>query len=560
MRARLIVGSLTVACLAPGALARDAIRYLNDQRRCTAAFGGNGSGSTYQDRPLAFQNYQGGVTLQPSNSQETWLGASDQLSSMSGDGIALTGSAQASVTGTPDSNLYAQGLATLDIWFAFDAHTEYTLAGSVSETGDDLSGATITLTDEGGGVIESITSQPGQPSSFNRQGNLSPGNYHIVATILARARMPAGAPTAGSACSMLFSAAVQLEHGNSVMQFSDTQGRNGWFYGYWDRTSDPNGAYSSEEVTMFSPEAWTGTDWAMSQGSSPWTCLYSNTATPNGLNSGHEHWAVRRWISDFNGVAKVTGTIRKVNTGCGDGTINYIIADGAYILRQDLRPDDGVGTGYSVNVRVHVGSVLDFVTAPGANDACDRTRFTAHITPIAEPIMDAGLGFSGVQGLNGWSYGWYRPATDRTEPGYQPVDFRPLPGYAWTGVRWYRVEAPAPRTIISYSHACPNDNAQGTGGPYWVIRRWTSNYAGNARLTGTLQKVAVACGDGVRGVILKNGAAIWTGDLDANSAMGFAIDFIVSVHQGDLFDFAVQDRSDDGCDITRFTATMVPAP
>jgi hypothetical protein len=358
---------------------------------------------------------------------------------------------------------------------------------------------------------------------------------------------------------MRFSASAPGERANSVTQFTGTQGANGWYYGFWDRTADANGVYSSEDVTLFEPSAWNGSEWVASPSQCN-TCIYSNSIHPNGTNSGHEQWAVRRWISDFDGIAQITGTIRKVTTSAGDGTVNYIIVDGVYVLRQDLLFNDGLGTSYSVNARVHVGSVLDFVTTPGGNDSSDRTRFTAHVTPIPEPIMDTGLGFSGSQSWSGWWYGWYRPATDHSDPGYQPQDFRALPANAWTGARWYRLEAPAPRTLISYSHMTPNENNQGTGGPYWVIRRWMSNFAGIAQLSGTLQKVAVSCGDGTRGVIYQNGTPIWTGDLAANDAMGLAFDFPLVVHDGDVFDFAVEDLLNDGCDMTRFTATLNQAP
>src|SRR5205814_2346818 len=111
---------------------------------------------------------------------------------------------------------------------------------------------------------------------------------------------------------------------------------NGWFYGYWDRTTDSNGVYSSADVTLFDPGSFDGTRWAITGTPPPWTNIYNNTVHPNGPNSGHEQWVVRRWISDFTGVASLSGTIRKVSTGSGDGTVNYIIVDGVYVLRQDL--------------------------------------------------------------------------------------------------------------------------------------------------------------------------------------------------------------------------------
>src|SRR5438045_1835783 len=116
MHPGLIVSTLVVLVSGAAAKATDPIRYLNDSRRCTAAFGGNGSGSTWQDRPFAFQDYQGGVTIQPSNGLETWLGESDQISWMSGEAMAVTGTAQALVTGVATSHIFSQDQANFDIW------------------------------------------------------------------------------------------------------------------------------------------------------------------------------------------------------------------------------------------------------------------------------------------------------------------------------------------------------------------------------------------------------------------------------------------------------------
>jgi len=202
-----LTASVLLILAAAGNAAADPIRYLNDSRRCVAAFGGNGAGSTWQDRPFAFQPYQGGVTLEPSNGFETWHGDSSQVSWMSGEAMALTGAAHAAVTGTPSSHIFAQGQANFDVWFAADEPLQYTLAGSLAESGHELSATTITLQSEAGVMIESISSQPGLPSLFARQGSLAAGHYHLVATIFARAQIPGGLASSGNAAGeMLFSA------------------------------------------------------------------------------------------------------------------------------------------------------------------------------------------------------------------------------------------------------------------------------------------------------------------------------------------------------------------
>lgn len=207
MCSRLITSALLILAAAGKADATDPIRYLNDARRCTAAFGGNGAGSTWQDRPTAFQPYQGGVTLAPSNGFENWMGESSQVSWMSGQAMAMTGAAHAAVAGTPGSHIFAQGQTSFDVWFAADEPLQYTLAGSLAEAGHELSETTITLQSEAGQIIESIASRPGLPALFARQGTLVAGNYHLIATIYARAEIPSGVESSGTASGeMLFSA------------------------------------------------------------------------------------------------------------------------------------------------------------------------------------------------------------------------------------------------------------------------------------------------------------------------------------------------------------------
>lgn len=207
MDPRSIISTLLVMTLTPAALRAEPIHYLTDSRRCTAAFGGNGAGSTWQDRPRAFENYVGGVTVQPFNAIESWLGESDQASWMSGSQMSFAGAAHATVSGTPTSHIFAQGQANFDVWFAADAPIDYRLAGLASQLGNTASRVTITLSDINGNAVQTFTSSPGAPTSFNITGHLGAGTYHIVATVLGRAQIPTGLISTGSAaCGLLFTA------------------------------------------------------------------------------------------------------------------------------------------------------------------------------------------------------------------------------------------------------------------------------------------------------------------------------------------------------------------
>jgi hypothetical protein len=206
MNEKVLLCALALAGMTSASTA-DPIRFLNDTRRCSAAFGGNGAGSTWQDRPFAYQEYEGGVSIQPINGLETWVGQSRQTSSMNSHLMTLSATAQGTVTGTPTSHVYAQGQANFDVWFAADHPANYTMSGFVTETGNQQSAATVTLADENGVAIQTVASAPGAPNYFNLQGDLAPGIYHLAATILGRAQIPPGLASNGSAaCTILFSA------------------------------------------------------------------------------------------------------------------------------------------------------------------------------------------------------------------------------------------------------------------------------------------------------------------------------------------------------------------
>jgi len=204
---------------------------------------------------------------------------------------------------------------------------------------------------------------------------------------------------------------------DSVSDFSDVQGQGNWYYGFYDKTNDPNHQYavtdfqlmtqflSSHSLSAFG----TGSAWYVEDGTY-FTSLWASGGHPNGLatsggRSTVEHFAIRRWVSDFAGPVTISGFLSKLDTAGENGIAGRIVVDGVFEYGQFIAGTDGVGVTYSVNSDVAVGSTVDFfIDAWMANDLSDSTTFTATIVgdpgaTVPEPstlAMFLGLGGMGL--------------------------------------------------------------------------------------------------------------------------------------------------------------------
>jgi hypothetical protein len=186
---------------------------------------------------------------------------------------------------------------------------------------------------------------------------------------------------------------------DSVSEYSSEQGSHGWYYGYWDRTSDDDKKYSP--ATDFRPlehfgddsinglssrtEFTTGRIWYLQDGKY-YTSLWAEGGHPNsGKKLGNyapvEQWAVRRWKSEVAAAVTINGHVGKVmpwgknwNGGCRA----LIVVDGKQVLSAEANDE---GKDYSINVKVKEGSVVDFLIGPGPSIGV--IKFTATIVPEA---------------------------------------------------------------------------------------------------------------------------------------------------------------------------------
>lgn len=182
---------------------------------------------------------------------------------------------------------------------------------------------------------------------------------------------------------------------DSVSGFSGEQGTNGWSYGYWDRTADPDKSYNqttdfqllkhfgSDPINRISGRAefTTGKLWVLQDGKY-YTSLWAEGGHPNGMMklgayAQVEQWSVRRWISTVNGSITISGHAGKVmpwGENWTGGCQAQIVVDGKTMFSSFM---DNRGTDYSITVTVDIGSPVDFLIGPGPTVGV--TKFTATI-------------------------------------------------------------------------------------------------------------------------------------------------------------------------------------
>lgn len=183
--------------------------------------------------------------------------------------------------------------------------------------------------------------------------------------------------------------------GDSVAGFSSEQGKNGWYFGYWDRSTDDDGKYNQSSdfkmLKQFGKDVrnglsehkafTTGDVWFLEDGQF-YTSLWAkgghaNSAIQLGDYTAAEQWAVRRWISDASGTVTISGHVGKVmpwGANWGGECRAIIIIDGEIVFSTVI---DEHGLDYAVAAKIREKSVVDFLIAP--DPSIGVVTFTATI-------------------------------------------------------------------------------------------------------------------------------------------------------------------------------------
>jgi len=346
------------------------------------------------------------------------------------------------------------------------------------------------------------------------------------------------------------------------------QGANSWINGYYDKSADPDATYQATDFQPF-PRAdgpwsetnfWAGGGWEWFNGDPPWDALYAADVHPNGENNGVEHWVIRRWHSTVNGPVTVRFAVRKTNLN-GTGVTGKAFKNGTELYSKAISGTDAAGFDVYLNITVQVGDVLDFAHTPvGLNgdtgDGADGSIMTATVLsgtivpptppvgPVAVADTSADWSSTGVQGFNGWYYGFWNKTAD-ADGTYNPnSDFNTTdPNWSFSG-EWTLGPGDPPWDIIGQTDWHPNgDNNVEV---HWVIRRWVSDVDGDFHAKIRFGKSNRNGGNGTTLHVLHNGVDKLTRTVPFNEV---GVDLMVSlpdVFVGDKIEFALDPRGTDG--------------
>jgi hypothetical protein len=165
---------------------------------------------------------------------------------------------------------------------------------------------------------------------------------------------------------------------DSQAEFSCTQGRDNWYYGYYD------GPFASTAFRLMTRcladrDYGLGVAWWVDPARF-WTSIRAAVSYPNGPEScGRqpvEQWAVRRWLSEVAGTVTVSGTVRTLLDKY-DGYVAHIFVDGKSAWSATVPPGSPTSPviPFQHTVAVERGTVIDFAVQPRWSDCNDHAEF-----------------------------------------------------------------------------------------------------------------------------------------------------------------------------------------
>jgi hypothetical protein len=344
------------------------------------------------------------------------------------------------------------------------------------------------------------------------------------------------------------------------------QGANNWFYGYYNRGADADGTYDPNADFNTTDPNWTFASGAWQLGvdgdplaNPPWDNIGQTTWHPNGDNQTQGiHWVVRRWVCEVDSDVYARVRFAKGNTS-GNGTTLHVFHNGTEVYSVTMNNIAGVDTFVALP-GAFIGDKIDFALDPKGidglfGDGSDSSTFNAAIftgspprTTVADSVADWSA--TGVQGANGWSYGYYNETAD-ADMSYDPnTDFNTGdPNWTFASSAWQLGVAGDPVANPpwdSIGQTAWHPNGDNNIEVHWVIRRWVSEVDGPLHASVQFGKSG-AGGNGTTLRILHNGNQVFSRTVAGSDTTGINTNVnLPDVFVGDKIEFALDPLGTDG--------------
>ncbi|MSU35064.1 MAG: hypothetical protein EXS36_08105 [Pedosphaera sp.] len=164
--------------------------------------------------------------------------------------------------------------------------------------------------------------------------------------------------------------------------------------------------------------------------------------------------------------------------------------------------------------------------------------------PEATLIADSAVDFSGIQGEQGWIYGYYNKSID-ISTGYKTNEFVPFPTgigpvgpvNGWDGNKWRLRDRSTAKTELGQELTQPSGEASG-GSELWTIRRWICPANARLRITARIQK-ETKDGTGVTFIFQHKNSVVETLLISGTNTAPMEKIYELTAEQGDSIDFIV---------------------
>jgi mannan endo-1,4-beta-mannosidase len=231
----------------------------------------------------------------------------------------------------------------------------------VSATASDSNGTVSKVEFLRNGVV--IGTDTASPYSWI-MSNLAAGSY----TLAVRATDNAGAVKTSGTVGITVKATTAMSASltfTAATDFSNTQGARGWSY-----------LDSTGSLLVYDPviRAWKGAE--------AYLFIWADGAHP-----GASRDVIRRWTAPQAGTISITGNVRDLSAGGGDGVIAIIRKNGVELKLIAIANGNATGVNFSVPTSVAAGATIDFVINRISTNWYDSTVFnpTIVLTPANIP-------------------------------------------------------------------------------------------------------------------------------------------------------------------------------
>jgi len=313
---------------------------------------------------------------------------------------------------------------------------------------------------------------------------------------------------------------VKLPNGNIIHAastgFSDTQGKNGWFYQQYDGS-------------VFHGLTWNDTS-LLWEGSAANLLIGDNWMHP-----ANGYVTERNWIASESGNIRITGNPKKYDSALGNGVIASIWKNGVQLWSQTVATLSGVQHDFQVSV--NAGDIIAFVLDSNGDSSYDKTYWNPVIEEIRQTVYTTSTDFSQQQGMYGWRY------VQNDGSNEMNMSWNGSSGI-WSGS--------VNNLLIGADWQHPAIGVQSQ-------RKWLAPSSGTIRISGLVRKYDSDQGNGVVVSIWKNGVKLW-GDNTITNLSGVSHDITTNVTAGDAVYFKVDANGDPSFDKTYWDPTIELTP